>query len=690
MLEIAGSFVCQSMEDTDGVVRRMLDHTTRNLGYDAETTGLEPRVDHIVGHVITFGPNPPDTFYIPVRHGEPARGNVHSSLDRYRHPFELELRRVAARRDLNWLGFNLDFDLRFLYSHGIDPLGTLEDGMVMQALINEYTPSFSLEACCGYAKVQAKKGNELYPYLASKFGGEAVRGQMANFWKLAGDDPKGCEYACGDGVSTWQLIEKQRQALADQDLLEVAATERKITRFLYRMFKRGVPVDSEELSRVEEESERRLNEAKKALPPNFNVRAPSQLKKLLTDAGHTDWPMTEPSKKFPQGQPSFKEDWLKKFPLGASIVGVRIYEHLKSSFLAPLRDKHMWPDGRVRPRFYQMASDDYGTVTGRFSCTDPNLQQIPKRNYEIGSLFRKVFRPSEGNRWLTADLSQCEPRILAHYSNARVLVSGYMSVPFVDAHAAVTIDAKLEDLLKLPFKEAREYGKRVNQTLITGGGKGKIVAMIGKDGLRVYNAYFEAMPEIKTLQHSAADRQLSRGYVRSLCGRRARLESRSTAYKALNRLLQVGNADVIKESLIRMDEYFESEGDTVGILNTVHDSCDLDVPEGPEYEAIALQGLRFMCEFGPGRRVYLRVPMAIEYAWGSDWSEATYDSQKFWMGEDPYDQSFIVNPDAAPSLPASVQRDDAAAELRELKDEVAQLREEATARGWERNPGQMG
>jgi DNA polymerase-1 len=645
MLEVAGSFICQNMEEAEGVIRRALDQTTTTLGYDSETTGLEPRTDTIVGHVISFGPNPPDTYYVPVRHGDPARANVHASQDRYNHPFELELRRVAARRNLHWFGHNFDFDLRFLYGHGIDPLGTLEDTMVNQALLNEYTPSFSLEACCGYAGVQGKKGYELYRHLANLFGGAPERSQMGNYWRLAGDDLIGGEYACGDGVSTWQLRDAQHRALELQNLMGICRTEQKVTRMLYRMFKRGVPIDTEQLAEVEREADRRLAEGRKALPEGFNPRASTQMKKLMTEHGHTDWPMTEPSKKFPQGQPSYKEEWLLTHDIGRKIVAVRKYEHLKSAFLSPLRDEHLWPDKRVRPRYYQMASDDFGTVTGRFSCSAPNLQQVPKRNKEIGHLFRKVFVPSEGSRWLTADLSQCEPRILAHYSEARVLVNGYMSVPFVDAHAAVTIDAKLEELLGIPFKEAREYGKRVNQTLITGGGKGKIVSMLGKDGLRVYDAYFEAMPEVKAIQKSAADTQLSRGFVRSLCGRRARLESRDKAYKALNRLLQVGNADVIKEALIRMDEYFESEGDDVGIINTVHDSVDIDVPEGRE--DVGVQGLRFMCEYGPGRRVDMLVPMAVEYSFGSSWSEATYDVKSQMMGEDPHDASFIVTrPDA--------------------------------------------
>lgn len=631
MQQLDDGILIETAAEAEQIVRRLADPTTKLVVYDSETSGLDPRRDFLAGHVFTFGPRNTDNYYVPVRHGLPPSGNITNPAK-----FHKALHKVAsARRDLHWVGHNLMFDLRFMWVTGIEPAGTFEDTAVDQALLDEFSPSFALDACCRDHGVKEKKGEELYRHLASIFGGEPTRrAQMGNFWKLPGDDLLAAEYAMGDGISTWELHHAQRTKLIEQGLDGVRDTESKITRVLYRMMKRGVRIDWAKLAEVKQAVEDMTKKAIKALPAGFNVRSPNQIKAYMEAAGHTGWPLT------PKGRPQFNEEWLSKTEEGRRIITVRKYTNLVSSFIDPLFEEHRWPDGRIRCEYWQMASDDFGTVTGRFSCSAPNLQQVPKRNKELGRLFRQVFLPEEGARWLSADMSQCEPRLLAHYSEAKVLLDGYLSVPFVDSHASVTRAAELEALLGVPFKEAREYGKRLNQSLITGAGKAKVISMLGAGGDKVYDAYFEALPEIKALQKTASKVMERRGYVRSFLGRRARLESRDKSYKAVNRILQVSNADLIKQSMVDMDAYFESEGDVVSLLNTVHDSDDLSVPEGAE--AIAERGLEFMCQFGPGRRFDMMVPMAIEYRYGANWAQATYDGDEHIMGAEVNDPRFLA------------------------------------------------
>lgn len=631
MKRFEDGILIETATEAEVIIRRLKDPTTKRVVYDSETTGLEPRTDKIVGHVFTFGPTPDDNYYVPVAHGDPPSGNIANAAK-----FHKALHKVAStRRDLHWAGHNFMFDLRFLWMTGIEIVGTLEDTQVNEPLLDEFVRAYSLAESCARRGVKDKKGEALYQHLANLFGGAPERSQMGNFWRLPGNDPVGVDYALGDGISTWLLANAQAEALEAQNLGRVHLQEKRITRVLYRMMKRGVRVDWDELDRVEEQVDKMLAAASKKLPEDFNSKAPSQVKALMEKHGHTNWPLT-PTKK-----PQFNEEWLKTTPIGRDIITVRKYKTLGTSFIQPLRNDHRWFDGRIRCNYYQMASDDYGTVTGRFSCTLPNLQQVPKRNKELGLLFRRVFIPEKGSRWLSADMSQCEPRLLAHYSEARVLMQGYLASPFVDCHASVTREAGFEQMLSIPFKEAREYGKRLNQSLITGAGKGKIIEMLGSDrGAEIYDRYFEVMPEIKDLQRASSRKMERQGYVTSFLGRRARMESRSKSYLAINRLLQVGNADLMKESMADMDEYFEAEGDVVSILNTVHDAVDLNVPEGAE--AIADHGLGFMCQYGPGRRFQLDVPMAIEYRYGRNWSEATYEGDEHIMGAEASEARFLV------------------------------------------------
>lgn len=647
-----GCNIAQVAADLTIIEKRL--KAAKIIGYDSETEGLDAYEHNIVGHVLSFGPAPDDTWYVPVRHG--GGGNIKPVAK-----FEKLLTEVGKDRYRLWFGHNFQFDLRFLLRHNIRFLGEVEDTQVNAAVINELASSFSLDATSRAMGAIEKKGEDLYVHLAQQFGGEANKTSMGNFWRLAGNDPIGCDYATGDGVSTWDLRTKQWDKIEAEELEYIAKLERRITRVVYRMQMRGIRVDQDELQRVSEFAAAKVKEAAKVFPPGFSARSNNDVRAWVEAQGFTNAPYTPKGAKFAatgdleeaNKHRSFAKEYLKTIPPGQFILDVREFTNLESTFINPLRDRHIQADGRVHCTYYQMATDDYGTITGRFSCSNPNLQQVPKRNKNLGLPFRKVFIPEAGSEWLTADLSQCEPRILAHYSNCKTLVEGYTANPPIDAHASVTIAAELEQMLGVPFKEAREYGKRLNQTLLTGGGQAKIISMLGVKGAQIYDAYFEANPEIKKLLKNAEKRIRLKGYVVSYLGRKARLSSPDKAYVAANRLFQCGNADIIKQSLADMDAFYEDEtNDEVYLMNTVHDSVDVNVPEG--MRDVALRGLRFMAQYGPNRRFHLRVPMACEYGFGASWGDATYLAEQVMMGEDQNDVSFF---DPNPVKPAPVPKE---------------------------------
>ncbi len=614
--------LCRSMEDAQVVLNRMADPTTTEIVYDSETDGLDWRKNVIVGHVVTFGPRPQDTYYVPVRHG--GGGNILDHKDRFGHPFERELSEIWKKRgkNIHMTGHNLQFDLMMLQGHHIYYKGTTEDTQVNMALLDEFSPSFSLDSCCQAMGAITKKGEELYAHLAKLFGGEAKRDQMANYWKLTGNDPIGVDYATGDGIATWDLRQRQIDRIRHEELEAIYHLERKVTRVVYRMMQRGIKVDRERLVEIQNIVRAKAAEASASLPKDFNPRSPIAMAEYLRANGVTEWPMTKPTKNRPHGSPNFNEAFLSTVEPGQRVLIVRKYTNLDNTFITPLLETHLDSYDRVHSTYHQMRGDDFGTVTGRFSSSGPNLQQVPKRNYELGKLFRSAFVPDKDNLWWSADLSQCEPRLLAHYSNAAVLVSGYLSVPPIDAHSAVAKAADMD----------REDGKRLNQTLLTGGGLPRIRQMVGHRAEEIYNRYFEVMPEIKILQKQAARRMRTRGYVISLLGRKARLDSPEFAYKAVNRLLQCGNADIIKNAMVQIDDHFESNGDTCSILNTVHDELSFQSPKDKKNKAVIMEALRIMTDYGPERSIFLRVPMVADYGIGSNWAEATWPDNKLVVG----------------------------------------------------------
>lgn len=635
----AGSVLCRSMADTVPIFNRLADPTTKLVIYDSETNGLDYKTCVVVGHVITFGPAPQDTYYVPVRHG--GEGNVTIAKETsyakpLSHPFEKKLAGHMLDPRIHWVGHHFMFDLRMLGNHGLRVAGRVECTQVNAAILDEFAPSYSLEASCIAMNTTPKLGKELYQHLAMKFGGEPSRAQMANFWKLSGSDMIGFDYVTGDGTSTWELYHSQVAEIERQQMDHIRKLESDITRVVYRMTTRGIRIDREALARQQEMVAAKLKEARKLLPENFSVRSPLEMKQILIANGITEdqWPRGEPTAKMIEkgitiGNPSFNEAFLRQSPIGRAVLVVRKYEHLENSFLTPMAERHLWPDGRLRATFNQTANDDFGTVTYRFSCNDPNLQQNHKRNQELGEISRAPFVPDEGDVWLDADLAQCEPRLLAHYSQAKVLVDGYLATPPVDAHSAVAMAA-----FGSAEGDARESGKRINQTLITGGGKAKIITMLGAEGAKLYDDYFRALPEIKDFQQSAKNVFKRRRYLVSLLRRRMRLKNSNEDYKAVNRILQTGNADVIKKGMVDIDAHYESTGDQCKLLNTVHDSLSSSVPDTREGREISEYGLRLMTDFGPGRTVELTIPQAADYAYGKNWAEATYNKKgRIMIGE---------------------------------------------------------
>jgi len=375
------------------------------LVYDVETSGLNFRKNHIVGYVLTVGAKIEDTFYVPVRHKGFNNCLNRKGLDNEEekrveiHPFEIEFARIAPSIK-TVIGHNLGFDLLFSASKGIFFGGRTECTQTAMALINEYLPSFSLDSCAKYMGVTQKLGNELYFHMARVFGGEPDKKQMKNFWALEGNDPIATDYAAGDGVSTWELREAQEKEIEKQQLNRVWDVECRTTKTLFRMQYHGMKIDENELGKMSGEVQGLIEEAKNNLPAGLNINSAKQIKAWFDMEGITDYPITE------KGNASFTADYLGTNEPGGRILKVRKLTTLIDRFITPLIEEHLI-DGRISPNYNQLRGDDFGTVTGRLSCNNPNIQQVYKRDKWLGKIFRKVFIPDEGMLWASKDFSQC-------------------------------------------------------------------------------------------------------------------------------------------------------------------------------------------------------------------------------------------------------------------------------------------
>jgi DNA polymerase I-like protein with 3'-5' exonuclease and polymerase domains len=581
------------------------------ISYDTETTGLELK-DYPIGYVVaTFE----RSCYAPVRHGGGA--NIPDA-----EGFERALDAAFAVRDqrgFKTVGHNLAFDLKMSHKQGVRLNRQLEDTQINEVLIDDSAMSgYGLDDSAKRRGVTAKLGAELYVHLASLFGGVADRKQMSNFWRLAGDDSYGLDYACGDGTTTLELWRAQQLLLDEYDLRRVWEVECALIYRLAEMHRRGIKIDPDYGSKVMGQLNQSIKEAKDALPQGINVRSPLELAAAYNKLGITEFNKTA------GGKPSFTEAWLSSNEFGRAILEVRRLEKARDSFITPLIDTHNI-NGRVHPQLNQLKGEDSGSIA-RLSCSLPNLQAFPKRNAAVGKVVRPLVVPDYGMLF-EADFFQQEPHLFAHFSEDENLCRGYTSEPPIDLH----------DLARDITGRPRDDAKRLGMGLLTGLGMDELARRMGwtrNQAIEGANEYFGAFPGIKTFQKEAKKVAYNQGYVRTVLGRIARIPDPRFAYQAVSRIIQGSGADHMKYLLLRACEFCETQDD-IDILISIHDSVMFQaVPN----QKVVKELVRILedCQSEPLNFI---VPIPVELACGKNWGAASYGEKirnpkkGGWLGE---------------------------------------------------------
>ncbi len=439
-------------------------------------------------------------------------------------------------------------------------------------------------------------------------------------------------YAEQDAVLTLRLWKTLGKRIEAEGLQKIFDLECDLIPLLIEMRWRGVRIDtaraeqaSEQMSKKEQQL---LVEIKRRFGINVDIWASASIQKAF-DSNDLWYPHTE------KGAPSFQGPWLEAHDhdLPKMIVEARRINKARTTFIegAILEYSH---HGRIHAEAHPLKNDGGGTVTGRFSYSNPNLQQVPARDPEIGKLIRSLFIPEEGATWGVFDYSQQEPRITVHYSSllglegAADAVNAY-SNEGADFHQIVA------DMAGIPRKQA----KNINLGLTYGMGREKLIKELGlesDEAGKLLDLYHSRVPFIRGIQNMCTRMAEQRGYITTLGGRKCHFDlwepvgylhgekhaplpreeavdkygsnlKRSFTYKALNKLIQGSAADMTK--LAMRDLWKEGLVPHIGI----HDELDYSIFNKEQSDMVIDRMVN--C-------VDLKVPLVVDYETGINWGEA--------------------------------------------------------------------
>ena len=512
---------------------------------------------------------------------------------------------------------NAMYDVCFIRAAGLKINGTIVDTMIAGSLVDENRFRYDL-------------GSMGRDYLG-KGKNEAVLNETAALW---GVDAKSemyklpamyvGEYAERDAEITLELWQQMKQEIQHQDIESIFDLETELFPCLVDMRFLGVRVDVEAANQLKQkllaEEKECLQKVKKETSVDIQIWAARSIARVFEKL-NLPFDRTEKT-----NSPSFTKNFLKNHPhpIVKHIARAREINKAHTTFIDTiLKHEHK---GRIHAEINQLRSDQGGTVTGRFSYNNPNLQQIPARNKELGPMIRSLFIPEEGCKWGVFDYSQQEPRLVVHYAALQNL---YGVDDVLDAYQEG--DADFHRIVAEMADIPREQAKTINLGLFYGMGKNKLQAELGvnkerADGL--FKQYHSRVPFVKQLMDNVMQRAQGRGRIRTLLGRLCRFHlwepnqfgihkplphdaalaehgpgiRRAFTYKALNRLIQGSAADMTKKAMIELHK----EGITPHIQ--VHDELDISVDNNADKIKEIMESA-----------VDLEVPNKVDYESGPNW-----------------------------------------------------------------------
>ena len=531
------------------------------------------------------------------------------------------LQDILNQTDTTFIFHNAMYDVCWLRREGLTINGHIVDTMIAASLIDENRLSYRLDILSKHY-IGLGKDEKILIEAAKDYGLDPKK----DMWRLPALFVG--QYAERDAEATLKLWQRLKVELYNQELMDVFNLETKLFPCLVDMRFKGVRVDLEKADNIKKNLMNReakiVSKIKGLTGIEVEIHAARSIAKAF-DKLKLPYDRTEKS-----NEPSFTKNFLQNHPheLPKLIADAREINKAHTTFIDSIT-KHSH-DGRIHADINQIRSDQGGTVTGRFSMSNPNLQQIPARHPELGPLIRSIFIPEEKTKWGSFDYSQQEPRILVHYAKLQNLegvdeiVEAYNQGD-ADFHQVVADMAGIE----------RKQAKTINLGLMYGMGKNKLMAELGlmKDSAeKLIKQYHNKAPFVKQLMDNVSRKANDRGKIRTLLGRACHFDlwqpvqfgvfkplplelarkeydeplKRAFTYKALNKLIQGSAADMTKKSMVALYEN--------GIIPhiQIHDEVDISV-ESPEKAEQIIEIMESAVE--------LKVPNKVDYEQGNNWGD---------------------------------------------------------------------
>ena len=515
---------------------------------------------------------------------------------------------------------NAMYDVSWIRSEGLSINGRIVDTMIAASLVNENRLRYNLDSLAKEYVGMGKSEKLLFD--AAKEWGVNPKKEM---WRLPAMHVG--EYAEQDAVATLKLWERLQQEITAQDLWDIFNVETELFPCLVDMKFKGVRVDLEKAHKIKKdlikEEKQYLKKIKIETGLDVEIWAAASIAKVFDK-------LKLPYDRTPTGAPSFTKNFLSQHPneVAQAIAQSREINKAHTTFIDTILEHEH--NGRIHADINQIRSDDGGTVTGRFSYSNPNLQQIPARSKKIGPLIRSLFLPEQDCVWGAFDYSQQEPRLVVHYAALSQLqgvsrIVDEYNQGDADFHQAVAEMADID----------RKDAKTINLGLMYGMGKNKLMAELGllvEQAEKLLKKYHERAPFVKQLIDAVSRRAQERGRIRTIGGRICHFDlwepssfgihkplphadalaehgpgiKRAFTYKALNRLIQGSAADMTKISMVNLYK----EGIVPHIQ--IHDELDVSV-ESPEQAEKIIEIME--------QAVKLEVPNKVDYEKGNNWGQ---------------------------------------------------------------------